>query len=342
MEIYALDSTNVEDFAPLLTPLAVEGIKAGKDTQGFVVKEGSHHVGALAGGFTDEGIYEISSLFVLPDFRKQGVGELLLDTLYHVLEGIPAEVRVSFASVDEDDKALEEFLDHEGFDEYRESDEQTYRVSLASLANTKLKEEKPKVVYPSFAEVPKKVFTAFEKEAGEKAAFLPMPEGGFLAKEVDSECSTAIVKDGKLKAYAVIEKLPEDALMLSSLYVSEEEKPTSLLRLLRCTLGKLLETYEEDTEIYLPTSTEDSEEMITTLFSEDDPALSNVMVSYRKLVGTAKPNFENMDFDEFLFHETDEDDEPFTAPHLMELGYGEPDDYEHVEEDSENEEENYV
>ncbi len=36
MEVYALDSTNVEDFAPLLTPSAVEGIKAGKDTQGFV------------------------------------------------------------------------------------------------------------------------------------------------------------------------------------------------------------------------------------------------------------------------------------------------------------------
>ncbi len=288
MEIYALDSTNVEDFAPLLTAQAVEGILSGTGTQGFVVKEEGIHVGALAGGFTDEDIYEISSMFVLPEYRKKGVGEKMLETLYGALDGLHAEIRVSFASVDSNFKELETFLENQGFEEYRVRDEQTYSVTLGALEKTRLKESKMKVVYPSFADVSEEVFTAFERKVRETgSSFIPIPLGGFLSNDIDAEASTAVVKDGKLTAYAVVENLPENNLILSSLYVGEKEELSTLLRLLRCTLSRLLDLYDRDTVIFLPTATDASEKMITTLFEEDDPALQDVMVSYRKSVNFA-------------------------------------------------------
>ena len=313
MEIFALDNTNVESFSPLLTEQAVEGILNGTDMQGFVVKEADRYVGALAGGFTDDGLYEITSLYVLPDYRNIGVGELMLETLYKALDGMNAEIRVTFASVNEEFEALEEFLDYQGFDEYRVSEERTYRVTLGDLANTKLKETKLKVEYPTFEDLPKKGFQEFEKKAKESDTFIPVPQGGFTSEDVDAKVSTAIVKDGSLRAYTVVERLTKKSLVLSSLFVDEREDPTTLLKLLRCTLSRLLSAYSEDTEIYLPTATEESERMITTLFEEGDPALRDVMVSYRKYVNFTEPV---VDENTFVF-EPEEDEEEREPVRLM-------------------------
>ena len=105
MNVYALDSSNIDSFEHLADPISAEAVRSGA-AHGFCVKTDDCHAGALIGRFTDTGEYEILSLYVLPEYRRQGVGELLLDTLAEMIGEYDANVSITFIARSEEDKEL--------------------------------------------------------------------------------------------------------------------------------------------------------------------------------------------------------------------------------------------
>ena len=300
MEVYALHKSNIDSFEHLVDPSAVEVIKW-DEAHGFCVKTDGVHVGALVGRFTDEKDYEILSLFVLPEYRKRGVGELLLETLWEVLDNLEANVKISFLCLSDDESELADFLEKNGFEEYRNMNSHVFAVTIEELKKTKLFADKVSVHFPNFNDLTKAQLTALDNLTG--AGFVPKPDGGFTSKQIEKEMSAAFFKRGKPVAYAVIERENDDLLILSSLYVSEKEPPATLMKLLRSVLEALDEKYTEDTVLLLPTVNEDSERLFSDLF-EDAFEKEDVFCTYQRFYpGRREPDYEAGTLSDFLYTE---------------------------------------
>lgn len=302
MNVYALDSTNIDSFEHLADPISAQAVRSGA-AQGFCVETDDCHAGALIGRFIDTGEYEILSLFVLPEYRRQGVGELLLETLADVIGEYDANVNITFSAMTEDDKELIAFLDDQGFEEYSDAESHLFAVKLGDFMETKLNKGKMNVDYPTFADLSEKQLAALDKVDGDK--FVPKPTGGFSSERILPEVSTAVLKGDTPVAYAVVEKEDENTLILSSLYVDDEEN-TTLLRLLRCVMKRLNENYPPETVILLLAVNDDSLEILTSLFKEDAD-LNDTLYTYRKFFpATGLGEYKDMTIAEFLVDQQDE------------------------------------
>lgn len=297
MEVYALDATNIDDFDFLVEPSALRAVKR-EEAHGFCVKTDGAHVGALVGRFTDDKEYEIMSLFVLPEYRKTGVGEKLLETLADVISAQEADVSLSFACISADELELKSFLEKNGFEEYKNTDSHIFSVTIEEIAKSKLLSEKKKANYPCFNDLSKKQLEALDALEGE--GFIPKPFGGFTSERVEKDVSIAVFRGDQPTAYAVIERENDDLLILSSLYVNETQNPTAFVRLLSCCFVRLNDKYTEDTVLLLPTVNEESENLFSKFFDEQSE-LEDVFFTYRKYFpGDQKPGFETGSLSGFM------------------------------------------
>ena len=302
MNVHALDNTNIDSFRHLADPVSVEAIKQGT-AHGFCVETDDCHVGALIGRFTDPGEYEILSIYVLPEYRKQGVGEFMLDTLAEVIGDLDANVSITFVCRFEDDKDLVTFLEEQEFEEYQSDESHMFAVTIGELLETKLNKSNLNVDYPTFADLSKKQLECLSKTKGNK--FVPKPAGGFASKLIETEVSTAVLKGDDPVAYATVERVDDSTVMLSNLYVNDEEN-TTLLRLLRCVMRRLKENYSPDTVILIPTVNDDSQEILTSMFNEDAD-FTDVLYTYRKFFPAGgMGQYKNMSISEFLLDQREE------------------------------------
>ena len=296
MKIYALDKTNIDDFNFLVEYSAAEALKR-DEAYGFCIKERNAHVGALVGRFIDEKEFEIMSLYVVPEYRRKGVGEKLLETLNEVLDGKDANLCISFACTSDSDKELCAFLEKMDFDEYKSLDSHMFAVTIGMLAESKLAGTKPGSDFISFKDLNKKQITALEKVKSK--GYVPRPSGGFSSAAIENDMSIAYFVDGKPMAYVVVERENDDLLMLSSLYVHDPDQPTTLLKILRSLVYRLTDKYTDDTVLVIPTVTESSERLVTSLFGEN-PDVDDILYTYRKYVPGSGIDYTNMSHDEFF------------------------------------------
>ena len=297
MKIYALDKTNIDDFNFLVEYSAAEAVKK-DEAYGFCVKEKNAHVGALVGRFVDEKEFEIMSLYVLPEYRRKGVGEKLLDTLTELLDGQDANVSISFAMTTESDKDLCAFLEKMEFDEYKSLDSHMFSVTIGMLANSKLAGTKAGSDFICFKDLTKKQLSALEKVKSK--GYVPRPSGGFSSVAIETDMSIACFEKDKPVAYVVIEHENDDLLMLSSLYVHDPDQPATLLKLLKSLVYRLTDKYTDDTVLLIPTVTESSERLVTSLFGEN-PEINDILYTYRKyLPGSDAINYDDMSLTDFM------------------------------------------
>ena len=302
MNVYALDSSNIDSFEHLADPISAEAVRSGV-AHGFCVKTDDCHAGALIGRFTDTGEYEILSLYVLPEYRRQGVGELLLDTLAEAIGEYDANVSITFIARSEEDKELMSFLEDQGFEEYSDAESHLFGVTIGELMETKLNKGNLNVDYPTFADLSEQQLALLENASDDR--FVPRPDGGFTSKKIETDVSIAVLKGDTPVAYAVVEKEDDNTLVLSSLYVHDEEN-TTLLRLLRCVMKRLNEKYSSDTVILIPTVNDDSQEILTSMFKED-AEINDILYTYRKFFPAGgMGEYKDMPLSDFLIDQQDE------------------------------------
>ena len=296
MKIYALDKTNIDDFNFLVEYSAAEALKR-DEAYGFCVKEKNAHVGALVGRFVDEKEFEIMSLYVVPEYRRKGVGEKLLETLNEVLDGKDANLNISFACTSDSDRELCAFLEKMEFDEYKSLDSHMFSVTIGMLANSKLAGSKPGSEFIQFKDLNKKQLSALEKVKSK--GYVPRPSGGFTSAAIETDMSIAYFEKDKPLAYVVIEHENDDLLMLSSLYVHDPDQPTTLLKILKSLVYYLTDKYTDDTVLIIPTVTDSSERLVTSLFGEN-PEVDDILYTYRKYIPGKDIDYTGMSHDEFM------------------------------------------
>ena len=88
MELGYISEDSLPVFQSLLLPVAAEAIKNGEPLTALGVSEDGCACGALA-GFLRDNDFQIVSLYVAPDWRRKGGGDMLFDALEGLLREIP-------------------------------------------------------------------------------------------------------------------------------------------------------------------------------------------------------------------------------------------------------------
>lgn len=295
---YGLNADNAGDFNFLVSNDAIEGMKNGDGTTGFVVKNDMYFVGALCGRFESPKEYRITSIFVSPDMRRRGVGTFMMETLYDILPEKYVNILIDVQKNTTDGSDLCAFMDKMGFTEVYSKDNALYVTSFQALEMLKLPPSN-KADVRLFSMIPQHVFYNFMPEEGEYA---PLPEGGFFDDEINRDLSIGILNEGELVAYAIVKEYDRRSLALICLYVKESESNTLLMTLVSVLKNEALKKYDLDTELFIPTANERMAEFVEKIIPKKE--LSQGSILFKKELHNAKePDLMDMSLSDFLEEE---------------------------------------
>ena len=302
---YALDAENAGSFAFLLDPDTIRRLESGDGTAGFLVQHDWAHVGALCGRFISAGEYEISWLYVLPQYRKQGAGAFMLQTLYDLLKDKDVEVSLSFLRTDRDTMGLCDFLEKQGFSEYAVTGQEVFSARLSDIYRTKLPKARIDEPIVSFDTLPDYVFKEFTAKAGD--GFAPLPEGGFFDEAIDRKLSLGVLSEDrkKLLGYVILERYAEDALIFSALYLDKSLDQTALICLISTLMERAAELCDMGTRLFIPVVNDKVGDLLERLFS--DKVFQEVSVSYRRKLQAAAFDYETGTLTDFLLLNIDDE-----------------------------------
>lgn len=263
IKIFSISGKQAEKAAPLLRPEVAEALKKGLPVTAFVAVDGERAVGAVA-GIIDGEVFEISSLFIEKDFRRQGVGSALVKKLEELLDESDMMIRARYTVHNEDNETLNPFFKRQGFTENPLSYPKFYMGDLGDVKIDNRFAPKKSLGIFSFTEVQESLLRSFSNTALEEG--YPVPEGGLVSKKVEKDLSFAVVKDNKIGAYATIEKVDEKMLEVTSLW-SDLDDPMELLHMLSKLIHSLKESYGPDTRIAMLALNPKSLKLIDYLFN---------------------------------------------------------------------------
>lgn len=284
MELYSIDKDNVNDFQFLLTPEAVQGLRTEDGTASLAVKHGQCHIGAIAGKYIDAEEYAITSLFVLPAYRRHGAAAMLLHAMEEAIEDKNAVFSFRFTTESEETRQLSSFLEAKGFEEYQVPGSSIIRMTLEKMADSKLAEFSKKPNCTPFSRIPSNVLKSFDP--GKKKGFVPLPAGGLRNERVDGDCSMGIVKDNQLEGFGVVERLSDGTLLLSSLYIDKKQPYPMFTGLIGSIYAAAVSKYDKDTVVLMPTVNDASAKFVDTLFHEGD--IEEIFTCYRRNISAGK------------------------------------------------------
>ena len=230
-------------FRSLLLPSTADALAAGEPVTVLTLTQERTAIGAAA-GYLENGRFQLSSLYVAPDYRRRGGGRMLLKGLFRALEGYASGVELRFTVTEEEHRTLLPFLEAMGFAREPDAGESLCLTTLGSVGET-----------PFFANAGTTAGTPFSQlrdgtlSLAEKAAVMagaPIPEGGLLADTVDREISVARIKDGGVEAYVVFDTAWPDGLTLSAVWCRD---PKALPMLLRSAVARAREKYPPETKV---------------------------------------------------------------------------------------------
>ncbi len=264
-EVGLIDAESMGTFQSLLLPEVRAALERGEPllTLGWSVNRTA--AGALS-GFLEGGNFEILSLFVSPEYRRQGGGSLLLSCLSSLAEGAAENITLSFASAETAHGELEEFLKARGFREESRSELPLYRCTLGQVSQSDLlRDVKSPKSFRSFSECGAEALRMAEK----RALFMdyPLPEGGFSAPGLDMNLSVAYENQGEITAWTVLTREEDGSLTMAGA-VNESGKPLILLGLFREALRRCVSALDPGTWIYFPITDDTAGELVRMILPE--------------------------------------------------------------------------
>ena len=251
---------NLEQFGTLLLPEVRDAIAAGESVTAIGWTVSAVAVGALA-GVAERGWFEVLSFYVAPEYRGQGGGTFLLETMESLLEDLGLSIRISFVSIGSEHDELAGFRGHRGFAPAEHVGYGMYAVSLVEVAGIHMLKKPGKVKTRAFAEIDPFMLKRVGKEADVK--MLPLPEGGFSSETIDRDASRFCGGESGF-AFIVMEKDEDGALILSVL-VNESDNIWKLNALLADALAVVVKKYPPETKLYIPIVNETSEKLVRYL-----------------------------------------------------------------------------
>lgn len=269
MKVCLINQENLQGFRSLLLPAMAAEMEAGGAVLalGLVQEEadGLTACGAAA-GWAAENRFEIHSFYIAPAYRRQGGGQLLLDTLCGLVQSRCAVVQMSFVLTDaQEHTALLPFLEKNGFIQAEER-EKLYGISLRKLGESAFfasaKSDRTNTVVP-FTEVsPDALKQAYLDTAARKENYLPY---ALTDARVDADVSMAVMHGGKVRSFVAF--VPQGEGVLSLAWV-ESETPADMPVMLRTAFVRVCKKYAAETLLTVHGVQAAAEKLITTLMPQ--------------------------------------------------------------------------
>lgn len=251
-------------FRSLLLPETADALAAGEPITAFGLIEEDIAIGAIA-GYLRGSVFRISSLYVAPDYRREGGGWMLMDALTQVIVNHAVGIEISFTITREEHRTLQLFLEAVGFVRKVDDGNEIYITTLDNITASSFWERIKISRGTSFSRISSSSLHSAELEAWDANA--PIPKGGLSARTVDKDVSVAALKSGKVEAYVVFENTWAEGLTLSAVW-SKSTNPLVLPGLLRYATEQLTKKYPRETSLVVQTVNDASAAMVRAIIPE--------------------------------------------------------------------------
>ncbi len=280
-EVGILDDADLEPFLPLLLPEVAEALGRGDPliVMGLVMDQVA--CGCLAGYILGDCFY-IESFYVAPAYRRKGGGSFMINRLTELIESTPeiGSMALTFTVAQPDNEPLLPFLEKKKF--ILEPDN-GYNVYLFKLGD--LKDVDPGQIsrqcsggeIRAFSQLSDEMLRAAQKRSVSLGT--PHPQQMLTSKEIERDLSFALVKDGRIEAYAAMDHSCCDVLTLSALWIGDASR-TTLNALLKTVIVYAKKSYPPETPAALQAVNEQSHRLMQRLL----PQAKKVSYSYRRVV----------------------------------------------------------
>jgi len=274
LTVYALDPRQAERISSLLSAEALELLCRG-DAAGLAVVEENEVRGAICVRFApeQEGVLELCSLYVVPQYRRRGLGgTLLAEALERSLmatDGLLARVECLFSLPAE---GMDAFLRASGFRLEEMEHSGVWRMPLADVAARELSRAgstltPPPVSFRGLSEYHRRtLMQTLRKHYADS-----LSEEGLRAAIPDISFAVPDKQGGNgFLACVVWTGSAEQGLCLRQFFV-HPKRPEQAQAVLRASLRAMLEQYPPETMLEIPVLTEASEKLVRRLTGAERP-----------------------------------------------------------------------
>ncbi len=259
----AITPENLEWFEPLMTKKAADLIKEGAPVYAVGVTEEYTKTacGALV-GYVRGGCFQLISLFVSPEYRRCGYGNLLIGELVEICRDGGIGIEISFTGADTETETLEEFLKY-WFFRPEKSRGEIYEITLGEALKSEYNQGGGVTCVHPLEECQEHMVRELSKRAYDSD--VPVPEGGFFASSIDRKISVVYERENRITAYLIFDHSTGGKLTLCAL-CSFEQNPVVLAEMIFKAMTLCREEYSEDTKFYMQAVNETSENLIHKVF----------------------------------------------------------------------------
>lgn len=260
LQLYCVDARQVDKFSPLFTREAAAELAAGTAV-GLVAAEGNTACGAICMKLTEdnESLLELLSLYVVPEYRRKAVaGTLFLEMMEGMFEETDGQVHCCRCICTEELEGMTAFLEKAGFTFEEAEKAGSYRIPLKDLRESPLKSYRaymPKgyrmLAVPELSPLERKAL--FQKLSEISAAYMTEPELEMTCKEI----SYVVVNDRNEPVSCALFLTNGGRICLSQFFIGAGLAGEGVKMLQTCA-EKLLECYDEETELEIPILTDSS------------------------------------------------------------------------------------
>ena len=278
MQLGIIADDDMWAFEPLLLPQAVEALHRGEPLTVMGIMQEDTACGALA-GYVSDGCFHLISLYVAPDYRRQGGARRMLRELETLLwdEADIGAMEVTFTTAEADNETLLPFLETLQFLQEDDGGKNIYTFTLGQLKAVK----QPKAVNEkdgrvrAFSQLSEDLLRAAQKRS--VALGTPQPEQTLTSPQLERELSYAVVKNGRVEAYAAVDHSCCGALTLCALWIGDTNRML-LNTLLKTVIAQAQETYPSQTRVAMQAVNDQSLRLIRKLA----PQARKVSYTYRR------------------------------------------------------------
>ena len=280
MQLGIIADDDMWAFEPLLLPQAVEALHRGEPLTVMGIMQADTACGALA-GYVADGCFHLISLYVAPDYRRQGGATMMMHVMEQLLwdEANIGAMEIEFTTAEADNETLLPFLQTLQFMQEDDGGRNIYTFTLGQLKPVSLpkssKDQEREGRIRSFAQLSEDVLRAAQKRS--IALGTPQPEQTLTSPQLERELSYAVVKNGRVEAYAAVDHSCCGALTLCALWIGDTNRML-LNTLLKTVIARAQETYPPQTMVAMQTVNDQSLRLIRKLA----PQARKVSYTYRR------------------------------------------------------------
>ncbi|WP_409966922.1 GNAT family N-acetyltransferase [Bengtsoniella intestinalis] len=270
MNIGFVQQKNLAPFASLLLSQTAKAVEQGEPLLclGAVTEDGVA-CGAIA-GYIREGAWQLASLYMAPEYRRQGGASQLLRALLGILQGVQElhTLQVEYTITAPEHHTLAPFLEAVGFVNHPVGSLGIYGCTLKAVAEQPFfsaKEGKNPDIVP-FSTIPHIQLRQTQQRMEQLG--MPLSDHGLTSPFVDADVSVAYVQNGKIEAIVQVERLAEDQIHLATAW--SNASPQILVTMLQSAFRRSMTKYPPHTQLTVHTATDISATLMKRLLPQTE------------------------------------------------------------------------